>query len=383
MSSKIPHLTFIYDRYHKSTSKKKASVEIRITYDYKQKYISTGVMLYPNQWKNNTVVNTPDSIQLNKSLDKLLSEVRQVLYSMAEKNAIDIYAVPNRLEDLHNSKISLYDYCIKRANVRKYGKRKDSQNRYDRFIRLFKKYGKIKSFEDITEDNIIEFDRYLTDKNLKPYSKWNNYHRFLNSFISDAIDEGLLHKNPYKWITIDRGKDIRSLEKHLTPEEFYKLKVAKMSSKCLERIRDLFVFQTYTCLSYRDLKNFNPKNIVEIDGMKVYTGHREKTNKEFTIPMIQPVLDILDKYNYKLPVISNVQYNNFLKVVAQVAGIDKPISTHWARHTGATMLLNEGIDMRIVSKICGHSSTKITERIYAKLLDETVVKAVTNIKDKL
>lgn len=37
--------------------------------------------------------------------------------------------------------------------------------------------------------------------------------------------------------------------------------------------------------------------------------------------------------------------------------------------------------MRIVSKICGHSSTRITEQVYAKLLDETVVNAVSGINE--
>ena len=73
-----------------------------------------------------------------------------------------------------------------------------------------------------------------------------------------------------------------------------------------------------------------------------------------------------------------MKYNEYLKVVAQCAGINKPLSTHWARHTGATILLNEGVDLKIVSKICGHSSIRITEQIYAKLLDETVVDAIKN-----
>ena len=64
----------------------------------------------------------------------------------------------------------------------------------------------------------------------------------------------------------------------------------------------------------------------------------------------------------------------------QSIDINKPVSTHYARHTGATLLLNEGIDMRIISKICGHSSTKITEQVYAKLLDETVVDAIKKLK---
>ena len=64
----------------------------------------------------------------------------------------------------------------------------------------------------------------------------------------------------------------------------------------------------------------------------------------------------------------------------QSIDINKPVSTHYARHIGATLLLNEGIDMRIISKICGHSSTKITEQVYAKLLDETVVDAIKKLK---
>lgn len=32
--------------------------------------------------------------------------------------------------------------------------------------------------------------------------------------------------------------------------------------------------------------------------------------------------------------------------------------------------------MGIISKVCGHSSTRITEQIYAKLLNETIVDAI-------
>jgi integrase len=120
--------------------------------------------------------------------------------------------------------------------------------------------------------------------------------------------------------------------------------------------------------------------IEEVKGTKVYTGKRNKTGKPFTIPLLSPALEILDKYNNILPIISNVKYNEYLKVVAQASGIEKPVSSHWARHTGATLLLNEGVDMRIISKICGHSSIKMTEQIYAKLLDETVVDAIKDIE---
>jgi site-specific recombinase XerD len=379
MNNKFPQLHFIYNRYKKASPAKKAVVELRITYDYKQKYISTGVWLYPNQWKNGIITNCTDTIQISQVLDKLLTDVKQIIYDMANEGNIDIYSIPKRLYKKRQGNISFIQYCNLRAEIRKYGKKRDSQERYNRFIRLFTHWGKIKYFEDINDNNIISYDKYLISKGMKAYSKWNNYHRFLNSFILDAIDDGYLKRNPYKWINIDKQKESKSIERCLTPDEFRKLKNMKMPTQSIERVRDLFVFQTYTCFSYTDMSKFNPMSVQEMKGMKVYVGNRIKTGKSFTIPILSPAWDILMKYEGKLPIISNVKYNEYLKVVAQSAGIDKPISSHWARHTGATLLLNEGIDIKIVSKICGHSSTKITEQVYAKLLDETVVDAIQNL----
>lgn len=376
----FPKITYIYNRYKKASSKKKASIEMRITYKRKQKYISTNIDVYPKQWKNGAIVNTPDAQLLNQQLDSLLIDVRQILMDMQKEGSINIFDVPERLKVLREGNITLYNFIRQRTEVRKYGKAKDTQERYERFIRLFEQYGKIKSFDDITEANIIMYDKYLSSTGMKPYSKWNNYHRFLNSFIMDAIDAGYIKKNPYKWINIDKDKTSHGLQRCLTPTEFQRLKRIKMPIESLERVKDLFVFQTYTCLSYADLMDFDITKVTTINGMKVYTGKRDKTGKQFTIPLVKPALDILKKYDGRLPSMSNVNYNLYLKAVAKAAGIDKPVSTHWARHTGATMLLNSGVSMQVVSKICGHSSTKITEQVYAKLLDETVVEAVKNVE---
>lgn len=380
MNYSIPRLFFVYNRLNKLSKKGTAPIELRVTYNRKQKYLGTGISITPKQWKNGHIINTPEASLLNQELDKFILSVRQAILNMEKQGDINIFMIPQELERMRNGGISFLEFCNKRASVRKYNKSKDSQDRYNRFIRLFTVYGKIKSFNDITDESILNYDKYLEAKGMKSNSKWYNYHRFLNSFINDAIDAGFLKRNPYKWISIDKGNNSNSIQKCLTLEEFQKIKYAKLSTESLQKVRDTFVFQTYTCLSYADLKDFNMDNLIEVKGMKVYIGKRDKTGKQFTIPMLKTALDILYKYSGKLPIISNVKYNAYLKVVAQAAGIDKPLTTHWARHTGATLLLNEGVPMQIVSKICGHSSTKITEQVYAKLLDETVVDAIKGLK---
>lgn len=383
MNNTLPKLEFIYDRYKKATEEKPGTVELRITHNYKQKWLSTGIRLLPHQWKNGKILNSPNLIQISQMLDKLLTDVRQVIIDMMNEGYIDIFSIPKRLEAKHQKDISFLEYCKMRATIRKYGKKKDTQERYDRFLRLFSDWGKIVSFSDVTDENIILYDKYLSSKGMKPYSKWNNYHRFVDSFILDAIAEGYLRRNPYKWLNIPKDQESLGLERCLTPEELKQIETAIMPSEALERVRNIFIFQTYTCLRYSDLKKFDASKITMIKGTPVYIRNSVKTNKSFTIPLLPPAIKVLNKYNNKLPVISNPKYNLYLKIVAQAAGVNKPISTHWARHTGATMLLNKGAEMKIITKVCGHSSTRITEQVYAKLLNETVVDAIQEIKEKL
>ena len=373
MITKLPQIHIIYDRYKKASPTRKAVVEIRITYNYKQKYISTGIWLFPKQWKNGKIINCPNIVEISKTLDTLISNIRKILYTMIQEGNINLFSITNKLRELEKGEETFIGFCERKSKIRKYGKCADTQKRYDRFLRMFLSWGKIIKFEDVNEDNILMYDEYLRSKNMKPYSIWNNYHRFLNSFIKDAIEEGRLKKNPYKKIRIKKDKYTSSIDKCLTKEEFNRIIDTPMPTQALERVKDLFIFQSYTCMSYSDMKAFDVKSIELIRGMSVYTGKRKKTGKSFTIPLLKGAMEVVEKYNWQLPIISNMKYNEYLKVVAQAAGINKPVSTHWARHTGATMLLNEGIPMHIVSRICGHSSMKITEQIYAKLLDETVV----------
>jgi integrase len=120
-----------------------------------------------------------------------------------------------------------------------------------------------------------------------------------------------------------------------------------------------------------------------MDGQMVYRSNRVKTDKPFMFVLLKPALKILQKYNYKLPIISNVKYNDYLKAAVKYAKIDKRVTTHWARHTGATMYLNEGrVDINTISKILG-DTLRETERTYAKLMDKSIVESMVGYQKKL
>ena len=61
-----------------------------------------------------------------------------------------------------------------------------------------------------------------------------------------------------------------------------------------------------------------------------------------------------------------------MKDLAKVANINKEISSHFARHSAGMLLLNNGVRLEVVAKVLGHSSVKITEKVYASVLKKTV-----------
>ena len=164
------------------------------------------------------------------------------------------------------------------------------------------------------------------------------------------------------------------LSSHTTAEELKKVKDAQIYSETICRVRDLFIFQAYTGISYADLAKFNFKRDVQKRGNKyVILDIRLKTEENYFIVLLSPAMEILKKYDYVLPIISNQQYNLRLKIVADYAGLDRNLTVHMSRHTFATMCLNNGVKMENVSKMLGHTNVRTTQQ-YAKVLNAEVEK---------
>ena len=72
--------------------------------------------------------------------------------------------------------------------------------------------------------------------------------------------------------------------------------------------------------------------------------------------------------------------NEILDRWAKQAGILKHVTFHVARHTHATMMLTLGADLYTISKLLGHTNIQTTQ-IYAKLVDESKMKAIALIPD--
>ena len=146
----------------------------------------------------------------------------------------------------------------------------------------------------------------------------------------------------------------------------------------------MFIFECYTGLAFTDMVNLRSENnVVDTKGNEWIIKSRQKTKIQSTIPLLPIAKEILMKYQDELPTLTNQKYNGYLKELGDICGIKKNLHSHLARRTFATILLNSGVDMVSVSKILGHANSRITEKVYAKMLPETIMKKVMNVQAKL
>lgn len=98
-----------------------------------------------------------------------------------------------------------------------------------------------------------------------------------------------------------------------------------------------------------------------------------------------PLLDELADYSdqslwFKTKSSQTAFYNRHLKILAEKAEIDKPVTSHTARHTFATRALNKGIGIELVSKLLGHTNIKTTQ-VYTKIINKDLDRAMSVFED--
>ena len=89
-------------------------------------------------------------------------------------------------------------------------------------------------------------------------------------------------------------------------------------------------------------------------------------------------MEVLKKYNNKLPHISNQKANDYLHLIEVICEIHKPLTTHVARHSFATLALSYDIPIEDVARMMGHTNIKTTQ-IYAKILKSTIERHAGNL----
>lgn len=197
----------------------------------------------------------------------------------------------------------------------------------------------------------------------------------LKTVITFGLDNNRIKINPFNGIKIT--KKTKEVE-FLTESEVKAIKEKNLGGR-LSKVRDLFIFQCFTGLAYTDMAHLTREDFQVNELGQIYIKKsRLKTGVGFTTVLFPEAAEIIKRYDYELPVLSNQKYNSYLKEIADLCGINKPMHTHIGRHSFATMALNRGLSLETVAKMLGHSNIKQTQH-YSKLVDKTVFEAIAKV----
>lgn len=241
------------------------------------------------------------------------------------------------------------------------------------------------SMLELTPDFIKEFTVFLsTDRGLQNGSIWTNC-MWLKGVVMRAHFNGLIPRNPFAQFHI--SPNIKERE-YLTEDELKTLMTHEFADSKLSYIRDIFVFASFTALSFVDIKELTTDDIVEVNGDKWIISKRHKTKIPFQVKLLDIPLQIIKRYEpfqTDKSIFPNLNYWSIckpLKKMIKECGITKAISFHCSRHGFATLVLSKGMPIESVSRVLGHTNI-VTTQLYAKITTQKIDHDLTMFGNKL
>lgn len=382
----------IFDRKRQAEGDKEGPLEVRITHARKSYYINTGMRVQQKHWAG-AVVNRPDADALNNRLGIIVRRVNEKINEfIEEQRPLDIDAIKNCL--YAGSVVNLEpDAMLKwiKKEIPSMNVKDGTEKHYWLMYDRLKEFGQMRTWRDLTVENIYAWDGWL--HGLKARKKRNeaergvtdatvyNYHKTLKAMLNRAIGMGVIEVSPYARL---KGKFKRGSTDNIDylTEEQMQLIVSThpVPGTLMEAVRDLFVFQMFTGLSYSDSQVFDAKHYRKEGDVWVVTGQRIKTGVPYVSVLLPPVIDVLERHNWQTPKLPNQKYNWLLKTLGTVIGIEG-LHSHLARHTFATFMLSNNAKVQNVMRMLGHTNIKQT-MLYAKVLAKDIRDDFDRIENK-
>ncbi|MCD8202878.1 MAG: site-specific integrase [Prevotella sp.] len=236
----------------------------------------------------------------------------------------------------------------------------------------------------ITKEMVEDFADYLQTR-----SKGEGAHAIFARFkkvVNYAIEHGVFKKNPCKGVSI-KVDPFAMRKEILSEDEIRQLISCTPHRQMNPEIRRAFILSLMCGIRYCDVKDLTFENVDYTNKILKYEQNKTKGHSSasfVSVPLTEDVLNLIgeprhdkkEKIFAKLPC-----YHACLNAVGawvKRAGINKHITWHCARHSFATIVLNNGANIRTTADLLGHSTTSLVMR-YTRVIDENKRAAVNSL----
>ena len=391
----------VFDHRKRTKAGDEGPLEVRVTVDRKPYYINTGIRVRACEWKHGIVQNRPNAVALNKRLNIIYKKIEdEVNRTIDEGKQIDVAEIRRRawVTTIDESSTSFLDWVSDQIDKLDPKMASGTVSHYRTLLIRLREFDIIRRWNDLTVENIYAFDSWLhrqpkpqSDAQLKAGiapgylsdSSIYNYHKCLKALLNNAVLFGRMENNPYIKLKGKFKRGDRETVDYLTEEELARIEAVRpLPGSRMAITRDLFIFQSYTGLAFSDAQAFDIKHYKKVKGQWQFIGQRIKTGVSYVSQLLPPVIEILERYDWKVPKIDNAEYNKLLKCLAEVANVDRRLHSHMGRHTFATLMQHHGVPTEHVQKMLGHKNIAQTQR-YAKTIAQDIYDDFDRMAEKL
>jgi len=247
---------------------------------------------------------------------------------------------------------------------------------YTDAIKSFLAFNQPKPAREISNDDVV---RYVNEHIVAGKLSFSFQNQVINAaklFFREIIKSRIIIEN------LERPRREHKLPNVLSKEEIAAILTASANQK-----HRTMLSLIYACgLRRSELLNLKPTDVDSERGL--LTIRNAKGRKDRVVPISLKVIEMLRTY-YKVyrpklwlfeGQVKGTQYSeqsiqSVLKQAVNIAGIKRPVTLHWLRHSYATHLLESGTDLRYIQELLGHKSSKTTE-IYTHV----TIKSLQKIK---
>lgn len=362
----------------------------KVSIDSDSAQIGTKITVDPKLWNPSTGRadgRSRNALEVNRGIDRLTENIKAHYKHIASTmGVVTAELVKNAVKGIGQKPVTLLtlfrehnDELYKRVGIdRVLETYKSYVNSYNHLAKFLHNQYQI---EDIPLRNLDlkfydAFDFFLrTDCSMMPKTVHEHLYR-LKKITKRAVCQGTLRSDPYGKVHPELPK---FKSRHLKLEELKKLMTQPVENPALQRVRDWFLFSTFTGLAYADLQRLSEENITQaVDGTWWIHIQRKKTGTDCLIPLLDVPLRIIEKYRHErkgnkiFNLSSRSQTLYLTRKLGEAYGID--LTFHKARHNfGTHITLAMGIPIETVSRMMGHKHITTTQ-IYAKVTDKKVDK---------
>ncbi len=299
-----------------------------------------------------------------------------------------------RIIDLHSGKyklkqpktdISFLEYFakLKTDRLNSKGNFGNWDSAYKHLLTFTK--GQQPTLGDVDESWLLTLKQYLLNDAKTPgktklsQNSALSYFNKVKATLRQAFEEKLIRENPALRV---RGiKEVETKREFLTWEEVEKISKTKCDVK---KLKEAFLFSIMTGLRWSDIIKMTWSEVRGSDSEGWYVRFQQQKTKDYEVlPITKPARELLGvKGEPDQRVFIGLRYSNYTNIALtrwmKVSGVDREITFHCGRHTHATLLLNQGVDIYVVSKLLGHKNIKTTE-IYAKVSQNKKIEAINKL----